>query len=285
MEDSREKGKALIDAIKEGNLEKVKHMIKNENVDVNWVDTIHNKNTPLHIAAYKNNVPIIDFLIKNEADINKQNKMGSTPLHKAALYDNFEAIETLLKNGADENAKDYHDDIPHSFLSNRNNVTTILLKNYNNMRTCFSMYGSLKCPMYTKEEADILKAQISGNEFLERVYRGFRNKSLASSAFNLSKSHKFNFLDWDTEDALLDSMIEEEYDSNIPLFKEEENSPFDYSPEEQAGESSFSTASSSSKSSSGGRRKSRKSYNKKGKSYNKKGKTYNKKGKSRKSRR
>ena len=67
MEDSREKGKALIDAIKEGNLEKVKHMIKNENVDVNWVDTIHNKNTPLHIAAYKNNVPIIDFLIKNSS--------------------------------------------------------------------------------------------------------------------------------------------------------------------------------------------------------------------------
>ena len=267
MEESTKKGKALIVAIKERNLEKVKDMIKNENVDVNWVDTKHNENTPLHIAAYKNNVPIIDFLIKNGANINKKNKIGSTPLHLAALYDSFEAVETLLKNGADENAEDYDGDIPHSLSMSENNGTTVLLKNYNNMRTCFSMCGSLKCPMYTKEEADILKAQISGNEFLERIYRGFRNKFLTSSAFNLSTSHKFNFLHWDTEDDLLDSMIGEEYDSNIPLFKEEENSPFDYYSPEEVGESSSSSASSV-KSSSGGRksRKSRKSYNKKGKS-------------------
>jgi hypothetical protein len=248
MEDSIEK--ELIRAIKQDNLEKVNDII-GEDVDV---ETITGK-TPIHLAVQFNKIPIIEFLIQKGANINKQTHNGTTPLHVAADEENNKVIEILLRNGADENIKNYSGNKPMSKFMKENNITTILLENYNKMDMCFSFYGSLKCPLYTKEEADILKAQIREFEFLEKIYRRFRNKTLASSAFNLSKSHKFKFLDLDTENELLNSMIDDEYDSNIPLFKEEEDSSFNYySTEDQQKNTSSSKASNN-----GGRKKSRKS--------------------------
>lgn len=63
--------------------------------------------TPLFIAAYSGNVPMIDFLISKGAHVNKQNTdQLFTALHGAAGLGQFKAAECLIKHGADINAKD-----------------------------------------------------------------------------------------------------------------------------------------------------------------------------------
>jgi hypothetical protein len=50
---------------------------------------------------------MIDYLIKNGADINEasKDKLGLTPLHLALLNKDLQLADLLIKNGADPNAK------------------------------------------------------------------------------------------------------------------------------------------------------------------------------------
>jgi ankyrin repeat protein len=59
--------------------------------------------TPLHLAAYNNDVAAVERLIKAGADVNAKSEHGSTPLIEAAMNGNAEIIERLLKAGADPN--------------------------------------------------------------------------------------------------------------------------------------------------------------------------------------
>jgi hypothetical protein len=62
-----------------------------------------NEDTPLHYAADSGMAETVLWLIKNRADIHKQNKFGETALHRAARSGNREIIEVLLQHGANKN--------------------------------------------------------------------------------------------------------------------------------------------------------------------------------------
>lgn len=60
--------------------------------------------TPLHRAAYSNNVEIARILIQYGADVNAKTEYGWTPLHSAVKWSNAEVAAFLLQHGADVNA-------------------------------------------------------------------------------------------------------------------------------------------------------------------------------------
>lgn len=63
--------------------------------------------TPLHIAVEKDNIEIVDLLLKSSADINARGYRDKfTPLHLAIFNKNIKMAKFLLDHGADPNVKD-----------------------------------------------------------------------------------------------------------------------------------------------------------------------------------
>ena len=62
--------------------------------------------TPLHLAAGKGTIEVVETLIKNGADVNvKDSYYGFTPLHLAARNGHKEIAKLLMANGAELNSK------------------------------------------------------------------------------------------------------------------------------------------------------------------------------------
>ena len=76
--------------------------------DAAFVNT-YNKNgwTPLHAAAYGDNVPAIAILVQAGADVNARakNKFDNTPLQVSMLNQSVRAAQALIAAGADVNAR------------------------------------------------------------------------------------------------------------------------------------------------------------------------------------
>ena len=110
---------ALYAAVKEGNLSRVKYILNN---GVNPNIRGENNLTPAHHAAYWGEVKILEQLIKHDADINADNgnDRGWTPLHSAAISGGLkkrkEVIELLLKNNADINKEDKFGWTPKDYM-------------------------------------------------------------------------------------------------------------------------------------------------------------------------
>jgi ankyrin repeat protein len=80
----------------------------------------------LHTAAWKENLSLIELLIKKGANINIQDNDRETPLHKA---ESRSAAELLLKNGANPNARNKNGGTPlHSMWTLDLEVVEVLLK-------------------------------------------------------------------------------------------------------------------------------------------------------------
>ena len=94
-------GASLIDAIKSGDRAAALTMLQ-QKVDVNAPEP--NGTTPLHYAAYKEDVELVDRLLKAGAKPNVTNDFGSTPMAEAATVGNAAIIKLLLKAGADVNS-------------------------------------------------------------------------------------------------------------------------------------------------------------------------------------
>lgn len=93
----------LHDAARDGDLEKVKALLKDN------PDLVLGKNkqgaTPLHRAAYWNRKDVAELLLANKAKVNAKDQRGETPLHMAASWGFKNVAELLLANKADVNAK------------------------------------------------------------------------------------------------------------------------------------------------------------------------------------
>ena len=59
--------------------------------------------TPLHKAAEKGHMDVVQALIDRGADVNKPCKVGNTPLHEAALQGHKAVVKLLLERGAEVN--------------------------------------------------------------------------------------------------------------------------------------------------------------------------------------
>tara|TARA_B100000579_G_scaffold295907_1_gene246070 strand:+ start:247 stop:1302 length:1056 start_codon:yes stop_codon:yes gene_type:complete len=89
------------------NLDLVKNNIKylKDRGKINGID--NDGMTLLHFASYLNNIPLVDLLIKNGADIDSTNYLGETPLHLASYIGNEDIKQLLIDNGADKNIRNY----------------------------------------------------------------------------------------------------------------------------------------------------------------------------------
>ena len=68
--------------------------------------TFHNNYSSLMYAAIRGKLNTMSLLIKNDLDINSQNKFGDTALHMAVRGIQLEAARLLVSNGADKTIKD-----------------------------------------------------------------------------------------------------------------------------------------------------------------------------------
>ena len=94
---------ALMMAALKGYLDIAKQLIERD-ADVNkpgWA--------PLHYAATKGDVPMIELLLDNDAYIDAESPNGTTPLMMAAHYGTIQAVKALLDAGADATLKNQLD--------------------------------------------------------------------------------------------------------------------------------------------------------------------------------
>jgi len=95
---SRMNAQDIFDAIRNGDLAKVKELVEKEPQMVNARNA--RQSTPLHVAADVDNVDIAKYLIKKGSDINTANRDRKTPLFYAR---NVGLAKLLVENGADIN--------------------------------------------------------------------------------------------------------------------------------------------------------------------------------------
>ncbi|XP_033123845.1 myotrophin-like [Anneissia japonica] len=83
-----------------GDIDNLKSSIDRPGFDIN---ACIGKRPPLHIAADYGQLSVIEFLVKNGAEVNKKDELGMSAL-LAAIYENhYDCVEFLLKNGASTN--------------------------------------------------------------------------------------------------------------------------------------------------------------------------------------
>ena len=126
----------LIDACKMGNTEKVIELIKINAADLHLENTETclkfnpEGNNPLHIAAANGYNDIVDYLIRNGADIHCVNKRYATSIHTAVFKGRVETVKLLLDRGASIEAKEDEGDTPLAWASytGYSNIVELLLQ-------------------------------------------------------------------------------------------------------------------------------------------------------------
>ncbi|CAL8070112.1 unnamed protein product [Orchesella dallaii] len=94
--------------------------------------TIRNKkrDTPLHNAAYYNNLHAVKLFIRLNCDVNAKNVCGETPLHKAIISyfkPSHDVINELIINGANPLIKNNYKKSPVDFANERVEKCTLHL--------------------------------------------------------------------------------------------------------------------------------------------------------------
>ncbi|XP_023226431.1 ankyrin repeat and LEM domain-containing protein 1-like isoform X1 [Centruroides sculpturatus] len=118
-----------IQAILEGNLEKLEKLLLDQNVDE--IPCIQENFTLLHIAVGLNHVDIVKYLLKRDANPNKRSDVGITPVHLAVIYDLSETLLHLLEHGGDPLVIDKNGFNSLQIAKERNSYKCIeLIQNY-----------------------------------------------------------------------------------------------------------------------------------------------------------
>jgi ankyrin repeat protein len=89
----------IFDAVKSNDLAKAKALIEKDVSLTNVKDDVNN--TPLHYAAEKGYLTLVEFLVSKSADINSANNRLNTPLNMAILNGKDNVSEYLIEHGSD----------------------------------------------------------------------------------------------------------------------------------------------------------------------------------------
>jgi len=75
-------------------------------------NTPHRDTLPLHFAARRGEMDVVDLLCRHGADIDARDAQGYTALTQAVLSDDSKTIAALLKRGADADVADHGGNTP-----------------------------------------------------------------------------------------------------------------------------------------------------------------------------
>lgn len=98
MQDNKNLSIELVEAVKTGNLIRLKEII---NLGVNINNKDQNGNTILFLASLYGQKEVVELLINIGANVNERDNNGRTPLMYAAYNGHTSVIELLLQSGAD----------------------------------------------------------------------------------------------------------------------------------------------------------------------------------------
>jgi ankyrin repeat protein len=128
---TKEAAEAFHDAARNGDLEKVRAMLKGNPDLVFSRDSLYASWSPLHDAAHGARRDVAELLLANRADVNRKDKDGQTSLHWAVGRGHKDTAELLLAHGADVNAKDNDGKTPLSraVYAGHRDVAELLLVN------------------------------------------------------------------------------------------------------------------------------------------------------------
>lgn len=98
---SNVRDRALFDYTAKGDLENVRRLLDEGNININYTNPSQNDRTSLLMALLKNHYPIVNLLIERGADINKPDVDGVTPLYIASARGDEKMVQLLLNNNAD----------------------------------------------------------------------------------------------------------------------------------------------------------------------------------------
>ena len=94
---------SLVELTRQKKYEEIRMKLE-KGADANEVDK-ETGMTPLIFSVINEDIPILDLLLKNGANVNSRGKMEKPPLFYAISTGNIEIIEKLLRNGANVNDK------------------------------------------------------------------------------------------------------------------------------------------------------------------------------------
>jgi len=94
-------------------------------VDVNTKNIDGKGNTLLIYSIRAENIPLVNYLIDQQANVNKKDEKGNTPLIVATELQNESVIKYLIKHGADVNKKNKKGEVPLIIASEFNNENLI----------------------------------------------------------------------------------------------------------------------------------------------------------------
>ena len=90
---------ALLNAVNDKNIEKVKLLLKDQTIDINQQDEKYWRYSSLHIAVKNNDLPMVELLVNHGAYINCYDSWQTTPLHIAAINKSIPIIHFLIEKG------------------------------------------------------------------------------------------------------------------------------------------------------------------------------------------
>uniref|UniRef100_A0A6Q2YPA2 Poly [ADP-ribose] polymerase n=1 Tax=Esox lucius TaxID=8010 RepID=A0A6Q2YPA2_ESOLU len=168
-----EPSRELFQACRNGDLERVKRLVKAE--DVNSRDTAGRKSTPLHFAAGFGRRDVVDYLLQNGANVHARDDGGLVSLHNACSFGHIEVVSLLLYHGADPNSRDNWNYTPlhEAAMKGKIDVCIVLLQNgaestirTTDGRTALDLAEASTKAVLTGEyrKDDLLESARTGNE-------------------------------------------------------------------------------------------------------------------------
>ena len=115
--------KSLLNACRDGVLDKVKSLIENNAVDIESKDGFNQ--TPLSVACEKGHLEVVKFLVKHNADIESKDFLNRTPLRLACEEGHLKVVKLLVECNADIENKDKQGMTPLSWACREGHLEVV----------------------------------------------------------------------------------------------------------------------------------------------------------------
>ncbi|XP_058829777.1 uncharacterized protein LOC131689046 [Topomyia yanbarensis] len=248
-------GKALLQAAKSGNTEKVHELMsRGAPFTADWLGTspLHlaarynhvdtckvllragiSKDsktkvdrTPLHFAVYQGNIEIVELLLNSKCEVDAKDMLKMSALHWAVEKRHNEIVEMLLQHGADPNAMSKFGKSPISIATEAGQVDLVrilLLANQMRAASREQVQEATENLMYElKQHKERSVAQLDDTE--DNITMDLSNDESMS---NMSSSHKSGVEHHDTNTNDTDNLIEKEDSLSDAIINLEQNTEQD----------------------------------------------------------